>query len=264
MIKILKQNLIAVAIITVLVIGIFSITFYLTSKIEEIKRNSKELVLYNQQMGELFLILQERITSQNLINQSKDIFMVYSMNIITKHYIQNKSPRYSPMSSSDIIIFLDEIYLNSIVSGINPFIPLAFACVETDFYNDALGLDGERSVFQIMETTARETYRKLNLPYLDNWWRDPKECVRLWFAYYHELSNNFIHEDNEKTIRWTALAYNIGLYRNKMIYNFSIETNIDHFVNDLYYSKGNRNYNKQIYEVFLDYSSNFDKREYTF
>jgi hypothetical protein len=259
--KLLKQHWPAIVIISFLLLVIVGVVFYLTNKIEKVKQDSEDLVLYNQQMGELFISFQEKILSQSLINQSRDLFMIYSMNIITKHYIQYKSSAYKEMTSNEIITFLDEIYKNSTIANINPFIPLAFACVETDFRNDAVGLDGERSVFQFMETTARETYRKLNLPYLDNWWKDPKEIVRVWFAYYQELSNNFISPDPEQTIRWTALAYNVGLYRNRMKYHFSIGTHIDVFVNTLYYHKGNRDYNKEVYNTFMEYNKGFERGE---
>jgi soluble lytic murein transglycosylase-like protein len=261
MLTYIRKNVILLIVIIILGLSFISSIVFFNKKTTEIQQRSEELVSYNQEMGALFIAFQENIISQNLINQRRDVFMIYAMDIIVKNYIEHKSTRYKEMAHSDIIIFLDEIYSNSIATGINPFLPLAFARVETQFYNDAIGLDGERSVFQFMEATARETYRKLNIPYLEDWWRNPKEVVRLWFAYYHELSNNFIHESEERSVRWTALAYNAGLYRNRMKYNFINGAAIDEFVSSVYiYNKGNRHYNREIWNTYLIYKNGFELR----
>jgi soluble lytic murein transglycosylase-like protein len=255
----IRQNFILLIIIAILALSFTSSIVFFNKKTTEIQQRSEELVSYNQEMGALFIAFQERIISQNLINQRRDVFMIYAMDIIAKNYISHRSTKYSEMSHNDIIIFLDEIYSNSVATGINPFLPLAFARVETQFYNEALGVDGERSVFQFMEATARETYRKLNLPYLEDWWRDPKETVRLWFAYYHELSNHFVSESEERSVRWTALAYNAGLYRNRMKYNFANGAAIDEFVSSVYiYNKGNKHYNREIWNTYITYKHGFE------
>jgi type II secretory pathway pseudopilin PulG len=256
--NLIRQHLISIIVVLILLGVIASTIYYFSQKIEVIQQQSENLVAYNQQMGELYIHFQEKILARTLVNERRDIFMIYSMNIIIRHYIEKNSSRYRKMTSNEIITFLDEIYINSQNTGINPFIPLAFACVETDFYNDAVGLDGERSMFQFMNSTVRGVYWKLHLPYLDDWWKDPKECVRVWFAYYHELSNNFIHEDPEQTIRWTALAYNVGLYRNRLLYNFNAGNDIDYYISTIYRSKGNSSYSRKVYEKYLEYSTGFD------
>lgn len=253
----LKRNLILLIIIIILLAVICCGVLFFNYKTEQILVNSRQITEYNEQMGELFVALQEHLFSQNTLNHKKDVFMVYSMGIIVNYYTQTSSA-YDQMSKEDIIIFLEEIYMNSIVYGIDPFLPLAFARVETGFYYTAVGLDGERSVFQFMDETARETYAGLNSPYLPEWWKDPKEAVRLWFSYYHKLSNHFINENEEKQVRWSALAYNVGLYRNQLRLNFNSGADIDMFVSTIYKFKGNPDYNKNVWLFYNEYKQKFN------
>jgi hypothetical protein len=229
-----------------------------TKQIEEIQAKSEQLVTYNQQMGELFIAFQERIISQNLISQRHDVFMVYAMDIIVKHYLNHPNKNYRQMSAPEIILFLDEIWKQYEVTNISPFIALAFAAIETDYYFGAVGKDGERSVFQFMDYTARNTFSELHLPWTGDWWKNPQLSVRLFYAYYHKLSINFTSENEEKTIRWTALAYNAGLYRNGMKYHFDVGDSIDSYLYLYPLKRGISDYNLKVYNKYIEYRDGFD------
>jgi hypothetical protein len=253
----IRQHRVAIIIIAILSILFILFTTYFVINAEKMKKGNEDLLSYNKQMGELFLALQDNILSTTKATQQRELFIIYSADYILKHYNEYKS-NLPPMTPTTITTFLSEIYSKSLIYNIDPFLPLAFAQVETHFYNDAIGQDGERSVFQFMDMTARETYRKINKPFLPNWYQDPQESVTLWFAYYHELNNNFIHESEERSVRWTALAYNAGLYRNGLRRAFNTDQGIDQFVNQVYISKGNKHYNREVWNTYLKLKQGFE------
>jgi hypothetical protein len=253
----IKPYWVAILIILILSSAILIVYREFTNQISQIHADSQQLVTYNQQMGELFISLQERIISQNLINQRHDVFMIYSMDIIVKHYLEHPSNKRQ-MRPDEIITFLDEIWKQFEITGINPFIPLAFATIETDFYYEEIGRDGERSIFQFMEETARETCAELKSPFISNWWKDQKEAVRLFYSFYYKISNNFISDDEETTIRWSALAYNAGLYRNSLKYYFKNGYSIEEYLVDFPIRKGISSYNNNIYRTFVKYRNGFE------
>jgi len=254
----IKENLILIMVIVVLVIiGIGGLMFFNT-KILLITKQSEDLVNYNKQMGELFITWQEHLFKQNQMNARRDSFIIYASDIIIKHYIANPSRVHRPMTSSEIIILVDAIYNNSQSYGIDPFLPLAFARVESDFYPDVLGLDGEKSIYQFMMSTAENMSRELHIPWNENFWRDPTASTQLWFAYYKKLSMNFVSESEERTIKWTSLAYNAGLYRNQLRYYFDQNAEIETYLRNFPIRKGISTYYKQIYDTYIQYKSGFE------
>ena len=256
--KYMRQNLILlIIIIAMIMIGTCIVIFY-NAKIFLITKQSEDLVEYNKQMGELFITWQEQLYKQNQLHERRDSFMIYTSDIIIKHYINHKSVVYKQMTSNEIIILLDTIYSCSLSYGIDPFLPLAFAVVETDLYNDAIGADGERSIYQFMPETAREMYRELNIPFNENYWRDPCESTKLWFAYYKKLSMNFSSENEERTIKWTALSYNAGLYRNSLRYYFNNDYDIEMYLRNFPIRKGINTYYKDIYNKYVEFKSGFE------
>jgi hypothetical protein len=223
---------------------------------ERIQEKAERLVDYNGQMGELFIAWQEQISSNAELGNKRDIFIIYSSNIIINHYLDHPSTQ-KPMSKKDIIIFVEEIYARANEFKISPFIPLAFAAVESNFYPDAVGLDGERSVFQFMDDTVRDTYVELHTPYVKDWWKTPTEAVKVFFAHYYKLSTNFTARDDDENIRWAALAYNAGLYRNALKAYYTSGSSIDAYLKDYPLKRGIRAYNQNILETYHRYRENF-------
>jgi hypothetical protein len=208
----------------------------------------------------------ERLNLHNVTNERmKEHFISYGKEIIRRHYLDNRIPESRQMTPFARDEFLEAIW-DFASSGLYPnagipeglFLPLAFARVESDFIPGAVGLDGERSVFQFMDQTARERYRRSGRSFIPNFCSVPREAVWLWFEYYsRELSVNFETDDFERRVRWTALAYNAGLYRNRLIHYFRQGSTVEAYLRDFPLRRGIATYSRLIWETYYTYRSGF-------
>ena len=248
------------AIAGILILALFLTIWIFKHQTDETLAKSARLVEYNNEMGEFFITWQNKLASQNKNETIKTLYIAYASDIIIKHYQNNQTTRYRQMSKSEIYDFLSLIYdyANSgAFETADEFLPLAYAVVETDFYFNPIGLDGERTVFQFMEQTAQYVYRQHGRPYFQGWYNSINETVWLWFHFHRELSLNFLNVDKEREIRWTALAYNAGLYRNRLIPYYKADSTIERYLYDYPLNKGISTYNRQIYEKYMEYRSGF-------
>jgi len=240
------------------------IVIILFARIGKIKHESKSLIELTNQRDQFYIEWHSRVAKDNQNEHIKSLYFDYASELIRRHYQKVPSKTQRQMRPDEIYSFLDTIYYYA-VSNIFPsakypdglFLPLAFACVETDFYPDVVGLDGERSVFQFMTDTARSVYFQNGKPFVANFWMLPQESVWLWFNYYRQLSSNFICDSKEREIQWTALAYNAGLYRNKILHYFSQGYSVEKYLNHYPYKKGNSAYSRKVYEIFKEYKEGF-------
>ena len=240
------------------------VIYIFNSKIDKILQDTKDMSELNKSREQFYIEWHARVSSQNQNEHTKSLYFNYASEIIRNHYLKNPAKNKRQMRPDEIYSLLDTIYCYT-VSGIFPtasypdglFLPLAFARVETDFYPEVIGEDGERGIFQFMLDTARKVYDENGKPYVDNFWESPNEVVWLWFNYYRQLSTNFIHESKEREIRWTALAYNAGLYRNRLIPYFQRDSTIEAYLREYPLVKGSFSYNRQIYDVFKEYRDGF-------
>jgi hypothetical protein len=208
----------------------------------------------------------ERINYLAYTNDTTKVFFInYAKDLINRHYLTHRIPEARRMSPIEKDEFLELIWEYA-SSGIYPsvglplglFLPLSYALNESEFIPDAIGGDGERSVFQFMESTAREIYRRNGKTFVPDFWRHPREYVWLWFEYYdRHLAWNFVHEDLERHVRWTALAYNAGLYRNRLLHYFNQGWSIESYLRDFPLVRGIARYNRRIWEVYVEYREGF-------
>jgi len=244
--------------------AIIFLGFMFKSQMDNMAENQRQMVEYNEMMGMFFIDWQEKIAEQNSNEHIKSAYIAYGADIIFRHYQRQRVAEHRRMTPREINDLLETIYYyaksNAFPQSAYPdglFLPLAYAAIESDFIPVAIGADGERSIFQFMEATAREVYRRNGKPFVPNFWQCPKESTWLWFHYYRQIADNFRHDDKEREIRFSALAYNAGTYRNQLIpyfnRNLSIETYLSHFP----LRRGIATYNKMIYDTYRQYRDNF-------
>ena len=259
---ILKSYLTWVIVSCLIIISLVVVFF--NFKIEKIISDTKSMVELNNSREQFYIEWHAQVSSHNQNEHIKSLYFNYASELIRQHYQKRPSQVCRQMRPDEIYNLLDTIYTYS-VSGLFPtagypdglFLPLAFACVETDFYPDVIGEDGERSIFQFMDLTARAVFADNGKPFVDNFWQSPNESVWLWFNYYRQLSTNFVNEDKEREVRWSALAYNAGLYRNRLVPYFQNGSSIEAYLKEYPLLKGSLVYNRKVYETFLEYKNGF-------
>jgi hypothetical protein len=249
---------VAVGIALAVVVILFNV------KIEKIMQETRNMVEMNIAREQFYIEWHKRVATQSQNEHTKSLYFNYASEIIRQHYLKNPSQIHRQMRPDEIYSLLDTIYCYA-SSGVFPtasypdglFLPLAFIRIETDFYPEVIGEDGERCLFQFMHETARSVYSENGRPFVDNFWESPNESVWLWFNFYRKLSMNFINEDKEREIRWSALAYNTGLYRNRLIPYFQKESTIEDYLREYPLNKGSLSYNWQVFETFIEYKKGF-------
>jgi len=247
-----------------LLLSMVAIILLANHKMNSIVQGSRDLMDLSISREQFYIEWHERVSRQNTNEHTKALYFNYASELIRQHYQRNPSLSKRQMRPDEIYDLLDAIWYYT-ASDVFPtlsypdglFLPLAFAVVETDFYPDVIGEDGERSIFQFMDATARDNYSRNGRTFVDNFWLIPQESVWLFFNYYRHLSSNFIHEDKEREIRWTALAYNAGLYRNRLIPRFEQGFSIDAYLREFPLNRGFTGYNRRIYEMFRQYRDGF-------
>lgn len=228
----------------------------------EILNERIEIVDENMTKREEFLLyLERRISSQSVEEETKVIYILYARNIIDNHYRVFGVPQHEQMTDAQIADFLEQIFLYAktlpipIEEGL--FLPLAYASVETHFCPGRVGGDGERSLFQFMDDTAKQTYERNGKSYNPNFWNRAEEYVWLWFAHYGDIVRYFDSPNTERKIRFTAIAYNAGLYRNELRLAFNENWTIEQYLNKHPLKKGIASYNEDIYTRFIQYKEDF-------
>ena len=240
------------------------VIIFFSKRIDFIMQEANDMFDLNSSREQFYIEWRERSARQSQNEHVKALYFNYASEIIRQHYLKKPSAALRRMRPDEIYDLLDTIY-NYASSNVFPtanfpdglFLPLAFACVETDFYPESEGEDGERSIFQFMDYTARSVYYENGRPFVDCFWQSPQECVWLWFNYHRKLSINFIHEDKEQEIRWTALAYNAGLHRNRLLPSFQKGLSIELYLREYPLLKGSAGYNRRVYEIFTKYKEGF-------
>jgi soluble lytic murein transglycosylase-like protein len=208
-------------------------------------------------MNELFVSLQENILFKDSISQRRSDFIIFGGSIIENTYLSNPSKELRQLTADERVELLSEIYKYSNSYEIDPFLPLAFAYVETRFYPTVVGKDGERSLFQFMDHTARATYVELQESFIPGWFNNQKEAVKLWFAHYRKLSNRFLTRTEEDNIRFTAIAYNAGLYRNALLHYYDNDKTINEYLSDYPLKYGIKEYNMNVYKKWIEFKQKF-------
>jgi len=233
-------------------------------QLDKTKHDLKKLAELNNSREQFYIEWHYQVTRNNQNEHIKSLYFDYASELIRQHYVKVPSRTQRQMRPDEIYSLLDTIYYyatsNQFATASYPdglFLPLAFACVESNFYPEVIGDAGERSIYQFMQDTAQKVYADNGKPFVNNFWQSPQESTWLWFNYYRQLSSNFIHTDKEKEVRWTALAYNVGLYRNGMVYYFNQGTTIDRYLNRHPITRGVATYNQEVYKTFIKYKNGF-------
>jgi len=215
----------------------------------------------------------ERVANIVISKESlKERYMSYAKEIIRNYYIINRIAETRQIPALEKDEMLDLIF-EMAHSGVYPhlsipeglFIPLAYLTVESNFIpfksnggGYIEGGDGERSMFQFMIATAKEVYRRNGRTYVEQFWRFPREYVWLFFEYYdRQVTPNFIDPDYERQVRWSAVGYNRGFYRNLVVPHFNQGLTLQQHFNISPLRKGNERYHDDIWKYYSQYRSGF-------
>lgn len=236
-------------------------------KMEDMAQQNADTIELYMSRQDLYTEWQFRLSQQNANEQIKGLYIDYVHRIITEQYIQDRVPVSRRLTIPQTLEFAETIWFLA-NSGHYPtatypdalFLPLAFAFVETRFINDLVGADGERSMLQFMESTAKAMYdRSATKTYNRNFWQIPREYIWLWFEYYNYEASNYVCDDPERQIRWSALAYNAGGGRRGMKNYFDSGRTIEEYLRAVPYSRpdADRRYNEKVYNKFAEYKLAF-------
>jgi len=253
-------------------IAITITVFYFINKIDQIEQRAQSERMENSIRLKDDLARIERVANIVISKDSlKERYMSYAKDIIRVYYINNRIPEHRQIPALEKDELLDLIF-EMAHSGIYPhlkipeglFIPLSYLTVESNFVPFKTnkeyieGEDGERSMFQFMIGTAREVYRRNGRTYVEQFWRYPKEYVWLFFEYYDRMvTPNFIHEDYERQVRWSAVGYNRGFYRNLVLPHFNQGFTLQQHFNISPLKKGSENYHNHIWRYYSQYREGF-------
>jgi len=261
------------ALMALLAIVIVFIVLAFSARLEEKDEQHKMMLVSERMRIEDTLAKYERTLQTTFESERiKNLFVDYGLEIMRQHYLQNRIPEHRQMRPIEKVVFLEEIYERA-ASGIYPnagipeglFLPLAYASVETSFvkFNSdgrtpTTGLDGERSIFQFMESTAREVYRRNGRSFISTFWNEPKEYVWLWFEYYSRVESvRFETDDFERHVRWTALAYNAGGGRTGMKHFFDRGASVQEYLRAYPLRVGISDYHQKIWTAYNQYRTGF-------
>lgn len=251
---------------------ILTIIFSVNARNRDREEYRDTIVLERMRIEDTLAKYERSIQSVYENERMRDLYVSYGQEIIRNYYVSNRVAQQRQMTPAEKVIFLEEIY-NKAASGIYPnagmpeglFLPLAFALVETGFvvFNSdgrtpTTGRDGERSVFQFMDGTAREMYRRNGRSYITDWWRHPREYVWLWFEYYSRVESvRFPTDDFERHVRYSALAYNAGGGRRGLQWAFDQGWTVQQYLRNYPLRQGNENYHNEIWNAYSRFRNGF-------
>jgi len=256
----------------VLTVGIVIMCLVFVNRINLIEQRAQDERMENRirLLDDLARI--ERVANIVISKESlKERYLSYAKEIIRDYYINNRISEPRQIQALEKDEMLDEIF-EMAHSGIYPhlripeglFLPLAYLTVEANFipYNPngsyITGGDGEKGMFQFMIATARDVYRRNGRTYVEEWWRYPKEYVWLFFEYYDRMvTPNFICDDLERQVRWSAVGYNRGFYRNLVIPHFQAGYSLSQHFGISPIRRGSENYNVLIWNYYCQYRNGF-------
>lgn len=273
--KLSINTIIIGVLIILLIIGlVFSITFM--NKQINVGKDLMTESNYIVQQYEEFISAQ--IAESNRLDSSereRESYILYFDRLIINFYADNPSNRLNEMNAEQRRLLLGSIYdyaksPSANYGFIDEYLPLAFIFVETQFYpyrtrngNKELirGGDGERSMFQFMEGTAKDVYRRMGKEWNSEWYTSIEDSVWVWFNGYKEIFVRPFEDasSDEFRIRWSAYHYNRGGYRNQLIPYYKAGRTIEQHLIDYPINKGNKEYNNQIYFYYLQFKNGFEQ-----
>jgi soluble lytic murein transglycosylase-like protein len=122
-----------------------------------------------------------------------------------KAYILREYPRNT--LGQDIDRFLIKVFESAETYHVSPWLPIAFAAVESGFTARAVSPVGAKGVFQVMPETA---VLILGRDYATDCEFNPLVGVDLWFRYYSSVRNDF-EGTSAEVIPWICAAYLSGV-----------------------------------------------------
>jgi hypothetical protein len=115
------------------------------------------------------------------------------------------------MTEAELNAFVVKVFEEAEVRRISPWIPLAFAQVESSFLKMATSVNTPvgkaRGLFQFLPSTAKML---LGSAYRDNCEFDVRVATQLWFEYWDVLSTMVDDYDFETKLKWVAVGYLCG------------------------------------------------------
>jgi soluble lytic murein transglycosylase-like protein len=100
---------------------------------------------------------------------------------------------------------IEELYVISSEYGLNVDLFLSQGLIESRFNQNAIGMSGERGIFQFMESTARDTANKIGINYVPGMEFNPYISLQLYAYHIGELLGKYNGD-----IQLALLGYNCG------------------------------------------------------
>jgi hypothetical protein len=140
-----------------------------------------------------------------------------------KGYIKLNYPN-SDFTEADMDLFVIKIWEKSDIRSIDPWIPMAFCAVESEFTKRAKSIETRwgraRGPFQFIPSTAKSI---LGAAYTDGCEFNLITSIELWFRFYDILSIVPDQESFENKLAWIAMGYHCGDVTQGRVYDSGVD-----------------------------------------